>query len=112
MQQRSEKQSRELGSGGSGVVPTWQVAAQHLHPHADTSRRPPLGENSDVLRHDLLKAPHLRRVVVAVSFKDLRGRSRRESGDNVTSQRAGPCTLTLTFLISVELTDKQDIGIN
>lgn len=59
--------------GGSGDVTTWQVAAQDLHPHADTSRRPPLGENSDVLRHDLVKASNLWRVVVAVPFKNLSG---------------------------------------
>lgn len=80
----------EVGSDGGGGVPTWQVAAQDLHPHADASRRPPLGEDSDVLGHDLLKAPHLRRVVVAVSFENLRRRSsrERETSQNVTSQGA------------------------
>lgn len=70
----------EVGSddGGDSGVPTWQVAAQDLHPHADAGRRPPLGEDSDVLRHDLLKAPHLGRVVVAISFENLRRRSSRE----------------------------------
>lgn len=73
----SETGNWEVSGDGSGGVPTWQVAAQDLHPHADAGRRPPLREDSDVLRHDLLKAPHLRRVVVAVSFKNLRrGRSK------------------------------------
>lgn len=53
-------------------VPTWQVTAQHLHPHANPSRRPPLRKDSDVLCHDLVKPPHLWRVIVAVSFENLR----------------------------------------
>lgn len=53
-------------------VPTWQVTAQHLHPHANPGRRPPLRKDPDVLRHDLVKPPHLRRVIVAVSFENLR----------------------------------------
>lgn len=59
-------------------VSTWQVAAQDLHPHADTSRRPPLRENPDVLRYDLLEASHLWRVVVAVSLENLSRINSRE----------------------------------
>lgn len=56
----------------AACVPTWQVTAQHLHPHANPGRRPPLRKHSDVLRHDLIKPAHLWRVIVAVSFENLR----------------------------------------
>lgn len=52
-------------------VLTRQVTAQDLHPHADPGRRPPLRKHSDVLGHDLVKSPHLGRVVVAVSLENL-----------------------------------------
>lgn len=64
-------------------VPTWQVTAQHLHPHANPGRRPPLRKDPDVLRHDLIKPPHLWRVVVAVSFENLRA--------DVTRGELKPC---------------------
>lgn len=55
---------------------TWQLAAEDLQPHADASGRPPLWEYSDVLGHQLLESPHLRSIVVAVSFKNLKAVSR------------------------------------
>lgn len=50
---------------------TWQVTTEDLHPHANSSRRPPLGKNSDVLGYYLIKASHLWRIIVAVSLKNL-----------------------------------------
>lgn len=52
--------------------PTWKVTSQDLHSHPNSSRRPPLRVQPDVLRHRFVKVPELRGVVVRVPLEDLR----------------------------------------